>query len=56
MQAKVGDRLVVKSHHVGEPDRDCEVLEVHGRRPSLFRALGRDGARGPLLPRLRRRR
>jgi hypothetical protein len=31
MKASVGDRLVVKGHHVGEPDRDGEVLEVHGQ-------------------------
>jgi hypothetical protein len=30
MQAKPGDRIVIKAHHIGEPDRDCEVLEVHG--------------------------
>jgi hypothetical protein len=30
MHAKVGDRIVIKGHRVGEPDRDCEVLEVHG--------------------------
>jgi hypothetical protein len=30
MQANVGDRIVIKAHHVGEPQRDCEVLEVHG--------------------------
>jgi hypothetical protein len=30
MQAAVGDRLIVKGHHVGEPDRDAEILEVHG--------------------------
>jgi len=30
MQAKVGDRIVIKGHRVGEPDRDCEVLEAHG--------------------------
>ncbi|MGD9793267.1 MAG: DUF1918 domain-containing protein [Acidimicrobiia bacterium] len=30
MKAAVGDRLVVKGHHVGEPDRDALVLEVHG--------------------------
>ena len=28
MYAKVGDRLVIHGHHVGEPDRDAEVLEV----------------------------
>jgi hypothetical protein len=30
MQAKVGDRIVIKGHHIGEPDRDCQVIEVHG--------------------------
>ena len=30
MQANVGDRIVIEGHHVGEPVRDCEVLEVHG--------------------------
>ncbi len=30
IQAQVGDRLIIKGHHVGEPDRDAEVLEVHG--------------------------
>ena len=30
MRAAVGDRIIVRGHHVGEPDRDCEVLEVKG--------------------------
>lgn len=30
MQASVGDRIIVRGHHLGEPDRDCEVLEVRG--------------------------
>jgi hypothetical protein len=30
MRANVGDRIVVRGHRVGEPDRDCEVLEVRG--------------------------
>jgi hypothetical protein len=30
MQASVGDRIVIRGHHIGEPDRDCEVLEVRG--------------------------
>jgi hypothetical protein len=30
MRANVGDRIVIKGHRVGEHDRDCEVLEVHG--------------------------
>ena len=30
MHAAVGDRIVIKGHHVGEPVRDGEVLEVRG--------------------------
>ena len=30
MQARPGERIVIKGHRVGEPDRDCEVLESHG--------------------------
>jgi hypothetical protein len=31
--ARSGDQLVIRRHHLGEPDRDGEVLE----------ALGKDG-------------
>ena len=30
MRATAGDRLIVKATHVGEPNRDAEILEVHG--------------------------
>ena len=30
MKASVGDRIVIKGHHVGDHDRDCKVLEVRG--------------------------
>jgi hypothetical protein len=30
MQASVGDRIIIKGHRVGEPTRDCQVLEVRG--------------------------
>ena len=30
MQASVGDRLVIRGHHVGERVRDGEILEVLG--------------------------
>ena len=30
MKASVGDRIVIQPHHVGEPRRDCEILEVRG--------------------------
>ncbi|WP_166353943.1 DUF1918 domain-containing protein [Phytoactinopolyspora limicola] len=40
MRATVGDRIIVKAHHVGEPERDGEVLDVrgeHGGPPYLVR-------------------
>ena len=30
MRAKVGDKIIVKGHHVAEPDRDAVVVEVRG--------------------------
>jgi hypothetical protein len=30
LHARAGDRLVVQHHHLGEPDRDAEILEVLG--------------------------
>lgn len=30
MRATVGDRIVIQGHRIGEPNRDCEVLEVRG--------------------------
>ncbi len=29
-RASPGDRLVIRGHHLGEPDRDAEILEVLG--------------------------
>ncbi|MEX0797498.1 MAG: DUF1918 domain-containing protein [Acidimicrobiia bacterium] len=40
MRAKKGDRLVIKSHRVGEAERDGEIVEVrgdHGEPPYLVR-------------------
>lgn len=31
MYAKVGDRLIIKSHRVGERDRRAEILKVRGK-------------------------
>lgn len=31
MQASVGDRIIIHGHRVGEPDRDCVILEVCGK-------------------------
>lgn len=30
MYANVGDRIMIKGHRVGEPERDGEILEVRG--------------------------
>lgn len=30
MRASVGDHIVIRGHRVGDPNRDCEVLEVRG--------------------------
>lgn len=34
MRAKVGDRLVIKGHKVGNLDKDAEILEVRGEEGS----------------------
>lgn len=28
MHASVGDRIVIKGHHVGEPERDAEIIGI----------------------------
>ena len=51
MQAKVGETLILKSHHVGEPDREGEILEVRGQGgapPFLVRFD--DGHEGLVFP------
>jgi hypothetical protein len=51
MQAAVGEKLILKSHHVGEPDRSGEILEVRGDRggpPYLVRF--EDGHEGLVFP------
>lgn len=30
MRASAGDRLIIKGHHLSEPDRDAEIIEVRG--------------------------
>jgi hypothetical protein len=30
MKASAGDRIMIKGHHIDDPQRDCEVLEVRG--------------------------
>jgi hypothetical protein len=57
MELWARDRIVIRGHHVGEPDRDCEVREVRG--PNAGRHTGFAGAQRapkPLLSRSRRER
>lgn len=52
MNAEVGDRLVVHAHHLGEPERDAEILEVigkHGQPPFRVR-WSHDGHEGLFFP------
>lgn len=40
MQAKVGDQIVIGGHRVGQPNRNCEVLELrhpNGEPPYMVR-------------------
>jgi hypothetical protein len=52
MKAQVGDRIVVHSHTTGRPDRDGEVLEVHGTDggPPFLVRWADDGHEGLLFP------
>ena len=51
MQANVGDRLVVRSHHVGQPDRGAEILEVRGEGGGPpFYVRWEDGHEGLFFP------
>lgn len=51
MQASIGDRIIIKGHHIGEAERDGEILEVrgeHGGPPYLIR--WDDGHEGLFFP------
>jgi hypothetical protein len=52
MKATAGDRLVIKGHYVGEPDRDAEILEVRGEggAPPYLVRWSDDGHEGLFFP------
>ncbi|MHB8680499.1 MAG: DUF1918 domain-containing protein [Acidimicrobiales bacterium] len=52
MRAAIGDRLVVKSHHLGEHDRGAQVLSVRGDdgSPPYFVRWEEDGHEGLFFP------
>jgi hypothetical protein len=50
MHATVGDRLVIRSQHLGEPVRDGEILEVrHEDGSPPYRVLWADTGRESLV-------
>lgn len=52
MKAVAGDRLVIKGHHIGEHDRDAEILEVRGNggEPPYLVRWDDDGHEGLVFP------
>ena len=52
MHADVGDRIIIHAHHLGEPERDCEVLEVRGvdGGPPFLVRWGDDGHESLYFP------
>jgi Domain of unknown function (DUF1918) len=52
MQANAGDRLLIRSHHVGQPDRGAEILEVRGEGggPPFLVRWDDDGHEGLYFP------
>ena len=52
MQAHVGDRIVIKGHHVGEHERAGEVIEVRGTEgaPPWVIRWSEDGHEGLFFP------
>lgn len=50
LQAAPGDRLVIRGHHLGEPDRDAEIIEAIGDGGTApFRVRWSDSGREALL-------
>jgi len=51
MRAAIGDRIVIRAHRVGEPERDAEVLDVgpEGEPPYRVRWAD-DGHEGLFFP------
>lgn len=52
MRAAVGDRLVVKGHRIGEPDKGAQILAVEGNEggPPYLVRWEEDGHEGLFFP------
>ncbi len=46
----VGDRLVVRAHFQGQPERDAEILEVLGGDGPPYRVRWGDGRESIIFP------
>jgi len=51
MQARPGDKILVRGHHVGDPDREAEVLAVEGPNGTPpYQVQWSDGHKGVYFP------
>jgi hypothetical protein len=51
MRAAIGDRLIVRSRHVGEPDKQAVILAVEGTNGAPpYRVRWDDGREGVFVP------
>ena len=51
LQARPGDRFIVRGHHIGEPERDGEILEVLGEQGAPpYRVRWEDGHTSEVFP------
>jgi len=50
MHASPGDRIIIDGHTVGEPQRDCEVLEARGPEGPYLVQWGDSGHRSLFFP------
>jgi uncharacterized protein DUF1918 len=49
-QVAAGDRLVVRAHFQGQPERDAEILEVLGGDGPPYRVRWDDGRESIIFP------
>jgi hypothetical protein len=52
MRAEKGDRIVIRGHHIGDPERDGEIIEVEGEdgNPPYLVRWSDDGHEGLIFP------
>lgn len=52
LTATIGDRLIIRGHRIGEPERDAEIIEVRGEEgsPPYLVRWSDDGHESLLFP------